>query len=142
MDLFVPAMSVYFVWWVLYLVYVYLVGRFLGVPDSQYDTQIHYTFRTNKTMAGFCGYDGSTREGRSALVPQIKHQIFHALLVGAQTAFSCLMWHHYWVHSLFCFFILSVCAYNGAIRYYKMMTLYFIKNLETLKVEIDEKKEN
>ena len=56
----------------------------------------------------------------------------HALAIGVQTAISCLMWHHYWIHSIFCVLILSQCAYNGAIRYYKMMTVFFIKGLEKI----------
>ena len=64
MDLYVPAMSIYFIWWVLYLFYIIFVGRYHGVPDSKYDTQVHYTFRTTKAMAKICGFDNRTRESR------------------------------------------------------------------------------
>jgi len=71
MDLFIPSMTIYFVWWVAYIVYVVLIGRYHGLPDSKYDTQSKYTFRTNKGMAKICGYDDRTKESRAALGPQI-----------------------------------------------------------------------
>jgi len=64
MDLFIPSMSIYGIWWVIYLVYCIFVGRYHGLPDSKYDTQARYTFRTNKMMAKICGFDNRTLQSR------------------------------------------------------------------------------
>ena len=140
MEIFVPSTTIYLLWAVAYILYMYFVGRYHGLPDSKYDSSPRYTYRTNKLFASICRFDDRTIESRQSMTPILIHQTFHAILVIAQTAFSCLMWHHFWVHSVFCIFILSVCAYNGAMRYYNMMTKYFIKSLEKIeRMESSEK---
>ena len=64
MDLFAPSMTIYGIWWVAYMMYVVLIGRYHGIEDSKLDTQCRYTFRTNKGFAKFCGFDASTKESR------------------------------------------------------------------------------
>ena len=63
--------------------------------------------------------------------------IIHALLVFLAISFSYLLYLNFYVHSFFIFFIGSMCAWNGAMKYYKMMTKYYESKIKHL---IDDKK--
>jgi len=129
LTIFTPALKFYFIWVFVYLLYNYFMGRHYGMPDSKLDSQTMYTFRTNKFAAKVCGWKPDTYETRHAFKPILIHMFVHAIMTTLVIAFSYVMYHNMVVHSCWCFFILCSAAWNGAMRYYNMMTKYFIKSL-------------
>jgi hypothetical protein len=117
-------------WWVLYMVYMIARGRFYGVPQTKYDTAYHYTMRSTKMF-------GYSNEKYYQISPLVLFMSCHAFGAFLTISFSYVLWNNFWLHTGFCFTILSICIYNGAMRYYNMMTKYYIKSLERL---LDDKK--
>lgn len=113
------------------------------MPDSKLDSQTMYTFRTNKFAANLCGWKADTYETRHAFKPILKHMVIHAIFSFGIISFSYVMYHSFWVHSAWCFFILSTAAWNGAMRYYKMMTSFFVSTMKkTERVESRDQQNN
>lgn len=126
-DIFVPTCIFYFGWWSLYFVWVFFHGRYQGLPQSKYDTLFHWGLSSNKTLAKLCNYDPSNT---SQMLPIFKFMCIHAAFFNISICWSYVMWLEFHVHTLFCLFLFGSATWMGAIRYYNMMTKYYLKSLE------------
>ena len=131
-ELVSPAFAFYMIWWVVYFLFFLLKGRFLGSPESFYDTTYHALMRDNKGAASLCGYDQYWYDSVSCLS---KYMTYHLIGSFLLISFSYLLWFNYWVHTVFCTSLFMYCTYNGAQRYYNMMTKYYRKSLEKLAMD-------
>ena len=62
----------------------------------------------------------------------------HILYAGASCALAYPLYYCYEAHCLYLIAVFSMCAWNGANRYFKMMTIYYEKALEKkLNMKID-----
>ena len=121
-DVVSPGIYVYTTWWTLYVLFFLIKGRHLGLPYSDYDTLYHYTMRKDKVAASVCGFNSDKHEN---VFPFIKYMALHWLGASLMISFSYLLWFNYWLHTLFCSSLFMFCTYNGATRYYNMMTKYY-----------------
>lgn len=131
-DIFVPAFLFYICWWVLYIIYLITYGRHIGAPWHKYDTLYHWTMQSNKPMAKAFGYDASSKEKRIRLLPIAKYMSFNVCFFTGTIAFSYLMYLNFWVHTVFVGYLFSSVTYYGALRYYNMMTKFYIKKVEKI----------
>ena len=60
------------------------------------------------------------------------HTIGHSMYIIILISSSYLFFHSYLLHSLYILYVFFKCTWNGGIRYYKMMTLYHMKKMESL----------
>ena len=104
------------------MIFMLASGRFYGTPHTKYDTAYHYTMRSSKLF-------GYSNDKYYAITPLVIYMALHALGTFCTITFSYILWNSFWGHTAFCFAILSICIYNGANRYYNMMTKYYIKSL-------------
>lgn len=133
LDIFVPPMAFYFVWWAIYyFIYMFFFGRHCGAPWHKLDTLYFWQMQTNKVQAKFCGFDGSTPEKRKRMFPIFKYMVTHSLLFVSTIAISYVLYLNFWVHTCFVVSLFCLCVYYGALRYFKMMTSYYEKALDKI----------
>lgn len=131
-DLFLPTIGFYYCWFFFYVLYMYFVGRHHGSPWSKFDTLYFWTMKNDKSQAKFCGYDESTPEKRKRMGPIMKYMFIHNMLFGISPAIAYLCYMNFWVHTAWCCLLFVSCTYYGALRYYNMMTRYYIGKLEKM----------
>jgi hypothetical protein len=124
-----PALTFYMVWWLTYMIFFMVFGRFLGMPQTKYDTLFHLTARDNKSAGAMFGYN---QDEYWTIGPFIKYMVSHLIGATISISFSYVLWQSFWVHTAFCCSLFAYCTYNGARRYYNMMTKYYKKSLEKI----------
>lgn len=127
-----PAYAFYACWWVMYVLYMFFYGRYIGSPWHKYDTLYFWTMQSNKPMAKAFGFDCSTPEKRIRMLPIMKYMTFNIFFFGCTIAFSYLVYLNFWVHTAFVLYLFSSVCYYGALRYFNMMTKYYVKKVENL----------
>ena len=133
LELFLPPYIFYMAWAVLYLIWMIVIGRHHGLPHTEkYDTVFHETMRGQPWLHNIIGYDDSTPEKRIKILPIVKFQICQCLAIAITMAFGYLLWWNFWVHTAWCAVLFSSCTYFGAVRYFNMMTKYYMKSLEKI----------
>ena len=128
-DIVSPALAAYVFWWILYFIYFLIRGRHLGIPQTNFDTVYHEAMRNNKAVSTLCGYD---EERYYDIACFSKYMAYHLLGSSLLISFSYILWFNYWIHTVFCASLFLFVTYNGAQRYYNMMTKYYRKSLEKL----------
>ena len=59
--------------------------------------------------------------------PCLMFLVAHATISLTQIAFSYLIYNSLWLHTFFALYIFCTAIYNGAVKYFKMMTTYYVK---------------
>lgn len=131
-DVFMPGFYFYSVWFVLYMIYSFIWGRHCGTPYSHYETCFILQMKGAPPVAKMLGYDGSTAETHARFGPFVKYML--ALCVGCLgvMAFTYVLWFSFWAHTTFVLTLFLFCTWNGAIRYFNMMTKYYVSSLKGL----------
>lgn len=85
--------------------------------------------RTNPTAVAICGFD---KENPSQIGPFIKYCLCHGFFFNLFIAWSYLVWLNFYAHTVVGVFLFTYATWNGAVRYFKMMTTYYVKHMEKL----------
>ena len=131
-QLFAPAALFYMAWWVIFIVFSWFVARHHGLPFSKRDTVYAETMRKSPALAKKLGYDPSSAETNAHFVPFLKYIVLHALACLAAIAISTIFWYNFYLHTAFIVLTFVSATYYGAIRYFNMMTKYYVKTLSQL----------
>lgn len=133
-DLFIPAILCYFTWWVPFTTWMLLSGRFHSLKSTGLDTVYVITLQGNFAVRYAVGLSLDEVETPKAtrVVHVLRYMVLHFVLCAAAIALSYPLYHSYVLHTAFCVGIFCVSAWNGAVRYNKMMTRYYEKRLEKL----------
>jgi len=86
----------------------------------------------NPGIAKVLGYDGSTAETHAAFGPIIKFMIILGIGLNLSIALSYVLWNNFWAHTAFVCILFLFCTWNGAMRYFNMMTKYYVKSLKKM----------
>ena len=54
--MFFPAATIYSIWWIFFVIFMIICGRFYGCPMTCYDTNYHYNMRKTAAMAKTVGF--------------------------------------------------------------------------------------
>ena len=137
-EMFAPAMTVYMIWWVLNITWLLTYAKKLGYPHNEQDYLFTWCARNYPNFFKWAyNYDDQNPQ---ASKPRIGFMLTHFAYAGASCAIAYPLYYCYWAHSLYLTVIFSMCAWNGANRYFKMMTIYYEKALEKkLGMKIDAK---
>ena len=132
-DLFTPAAAGYIIWWIPFTLWMLVSGRFHSLTTTGWDTVYMSTLKGNGGVRKVVGLDANEVDTRaSEIFPVLVYMVVHAALCFACIALSYPMYHSRVLHTLFCVSLLCVSAWNGAVRYDKMMTRYYESRLERL----------
>ena len=127
-EMFIPAMKIYMIWWVLNLSWLLTYAKKLGQPHYEQDTLFAWCAKNYPNFFKWAyNYDDTKPQ---ANWPRIGFMLTHILYAGASCSIAYPLYHYYWAHCLYLIIIFSICAWNGANRYFKMMTIYYEKALE------------
>ena len=94
-----------------------------------YDTLYHWNVNNYGWCRNMTGFDPKNPYAFKAV---LIHSAVHAMLSLGFTSLSYFMFHSFALHTLFCMTLMSVAIWNGAKRYYKMMTRFYEKPMENL----------
>jgi len=64
-----------------------------------------------------------------AKTPVFRYSFFHAIYFIVEIVFAYLFFHNHYLHLAWILFLFSYTLWNGATRYYKMMTTYYTKTM-------------
>ena len=136
METVLPAVSVYVVWWILHTAWLLLHGRHHGHGSagtkragSCHDTVYHLTMRTTPGFAKFVGFKA---EESSGLFPALKYMCSHAVACLFTVLIAPVFWRYFWAHTAFVCSLLVCSCWNGACKYYGMMTSSYERRLRAL----------
>jgi len=132
MDMFMPTFYFYITWWVLFVIYTFLYARYHGTPYSKYETCFMLYMNGFPPIAKAFGYDGSTAEKHARMGPFLIYQTILGFGALAVISFSFIFWKYFWAHTAFVVILFLFCTWNGAMRYFNMMTKYYVKSLKNL----------
>jgi len=119
-------------WWVLFIVFSWFVARHYGIPFTKRDTVFVEMMRKSPGVAKMFRYDASSKETNAHFLPFMKYIICHLFCVFLAIAVSTVFWYNWWIHSAFVITCFISATYYGAIRYFNMMTKYYVKTLKLL----------
>lgn len=139
-DMWKNAAVVYGVWWVLFAVWMVVHGRFQSKETTGMSTVYEFNVRRNKAVSAVLGIKDPEKDF-PRVVNVLKYMAMHAVLVlgGFLNGVACAKsWH--W-HTFICTFIVLTAMWNGAQRYYKIMTRFYVKKIEALVAKYEHKDE-
>jgi len=110
------------------IIWLVFKGRFVHPPNSELGTIYHLSMESPK-FASIVGYE---KDNKSALKPVFVYMFLHLVVSLIMIALSYPLILNAYVHTIFCLFLFSWAAWNGAIKYYSMMTRYYEKKLTKL----------
>jgi hypothetical protein len=85
MDIFRPAAAFYAIWWVLFLFWMIVQGRFNSFKLTGYDTVYHNTMKNKSFAKTFC-FDS---KNPTSIIPVFIYMTFHGVL---STLAICWSW--------------------------------------------------
>ena len=136
-----PALRTYFAWWLAFAVWMMLDGRRRGnvgnagtAGDNKsktHDTVYHRTLggAEANALGKLAGYDPNVSHKKT---PVAKYLLAHAVLCVALICVSPLFYRSYAAHTAFVCALLCCSVWNGARRYYWIMTKGYEKRLRAL----------
>ena len=136
-----PALCTYFAWWLAFAVWMMLDGRRRGnvgnagtAGDNKsktHDTVYHRTLggAEANALGKLAGYDPNVSHKKT---PVAKYLLAHAVLCVALICVSPLFYRSYAAHTAFVCALLCCSVWNGARRYYWIMTKGYEKRLRAL----------
>ena len=136
-----PALRLYFAWWLAFAVWMMLDGRRRGnvgnagtAGDNKsktHDTVYHRTLggAEANALGKLAGYDPNVSHKKT---PVAKYLLAHAVLCVALICVSPLFYRSYAAHTAFVCALLCCSVWNGARRYYWIMTKGYEKRLRAL----------
>jgi hypothetical protein len=140
-DLFTPAAAVYVAWWVPFTLWMLASGRFHSPKATGWDTVYVATLKGNGGVRWIVGLGADEVDTRASdVLPTMRYMMVHAALCFACIALSYPLYHSRVLHTVFCVGLFCASAWNGAVRYDKMMTRYYESRLEKLLKEEEEKR--
>jgi len=128
-DIFMPGFYFWLCWFVVYMIFSFFVGRHHGTPYSKYETCYMLQLNGLPAIRDMLGYDGSTAETHARFGPFLKYMTLLGIGCLGSISFTYVLWFNYWAHTAFCLTLFLFCTWNGAIRYFNMMTKYYVKSL-------------
>ena len=131
-ELIIPAMTVYAVWWVVHVAWLVSHGRYHGhsnASGSSHDTVFHMTLRGNKVLSRWVGYDN---DRPADIGPCVRYMVLHAAACLLVTLVAPVFWYNFWAHTCFVLMLLASSIWNGSRRYYGMMTSSYERRLKAL----------
>lgn len=131
-DIWYPSYMFYLAWAVSYLAFMLLFGRHYGAPFKKWDTMFHDTMHAFPMMAKVCTYDESTDQKRRRCLPFIIFSLLHAAQMVIQYAISYVTYYSFWAHTALCLTLFTSASWYGALRYFNMMTKYYLKRIEKI----------
>ena len=135
-----PALRLYFAWWVAFAAWMMLDGRRRGkagnAGDAATETKTHDTVY-HRTLGGaeanalgkLVGYDPNASHKKT---PVAKYLLAHAVLCAALICVSPVSYRSRAAHTAFVCALLCCSVWNGARRYYWIMTEGYEKRLRAL----------
>jgi len=127
LDIFLPGLYFYAVWWVLFIVYTLVYARYQGTPYSKYETCYILHVNDKPWFKKMIGYDGSTLETHARMGPFMIYFTMHLVGTLSLIALSYVFWNYFWAHTALVLLLFFWATWNGAQRYFNMMTKYYIK---------------
>lgn len=133
-----PALRLYCAWWLAFAAWMMLDGRRRGNVGARrgdgkktHDTVYHRTLGGAKANAlgKLAGYDPSASHKKT---PVAKYLLAHAVLCVALICVSPLFYRSFAAHTAFVCALLCCSVWNGARRYYWIMTQGYEKRLRAL----------
>ena len=136
-----PALCTYFAWWLAFAAWMMLDGRRRGnvgnagtagdKKSKTHDTVYHRTLggAEANALGLLVGYDPNASHKKS---PVAKYLLAHAVLCVALICVSPLFYRSYAAHTAFVCALLCCSVWNGARRYYWIMTKGYEKRLRAL----------
>ena len=143
-DLVLPALRLYAAWWVVFTTWMLAHGRHHGhrnASGSTHDTVYHATLGGKKPgtatspVGNALGYDPARP---AALGPLMRYLFAHAAVCAGLVALSPAFWRSFWAHTLFVLALLACSVWNGARRYFWMMSKAYEGRLRALLPEGDQ----
>lgn len=128
-DIFMPGFYFWLCWFVVYMIFSFVVGRHHGTPYSKYETCYMLQLNGLPPVRDMLGYDGSTAETHARFGPFLKYMTLLGIGCLGTISFTYVLWFNFWAHTAFCLSLFLFCTWNGAIRYFNMMTKYYVKSL-------------
>ena len=122
----------YLCWAGSYLTFMLLFGRHYGAPFKKWDTMFHDTMHAFPIMKKICTYDESDDHKRRRCLPFIIFSFLHASMMSIQYCISYLTYNSFWAHSFLCMTLFTSASWYGALRYFNMMTKYYLKRIEKI----------
>lgn len=139
-DIWLPGLAIYTAHWMLYSVWLLMYGRKESIARTGRDTVYHTTMTRNpgvvamtRLLIGRVG-DDVTASKRAAVMYQSGHFLSCALILGMPYA----LWHSFRLHTAWCVALVLLAVWRGATKYYKMMTLYYVRRMQQLIDSYDE----
>ncbi len=136
LDLVRPALILYFAWWLAYTAWLLVHGRHHGhVSKSKHDTIYHSTL-CNPKLGKPAGFDP---KDPAKVTPVVWYMLTHAFISIVLICISPLWWRSYVAHTAYVSALLATSVWNGAKKYFYMMTTGYERALEKLLPEYQEK---
>ena len=101
------------------------------------ETDTLFSWAMRDTPAGiYCGYN---YEEPTNIAPIVKYCLGHAIGFTIFIAWSYVSYLNFWVHSCIAVILFTYATWNGATRYFRMMTVYYVRHMKKL---VDESNPN
>ena len=134
-QMFLPAFLFYLAWWIPYTIWSLTHAKTIGRPQHEQQTLFAWMSESMPGVAKILGYD---KQDPQALAPRFKFCLFHLVYSVVAILISYPLFQSKIAHTIYVFLICNVCAWNGATKYYKMMTTYYFKAIEKkLDIKLD-----
>jgi hypothetical protein len=153
LNLILPALRVYFAWWIVFSTWMVLDGRLRGNTESAarheksrfygktHDTVYHRTLGGNaaNALGKLAGYDPTRSH---ALKPVVTYLLVHAVSCVSLIGASPIFYRSFFAHTAYCASLLSCSVWNGARRYSWTMTRGYEKRLRALLPDGDDREDD
>lgn len=139
-QMFQPAFLFYLGWWIPYTIWSLTHAKTIGRPQHEQETLFAWMSESMPGVANIVGYE---KQNPQALAPRFKFCLIHLIFSTMAIAISYPLFLNKVAHTIYVFLICNVCAWNGAKKYFKMMTTYYTKAIEKkLEIEVDDHNKN